>query len=600
MSARTIAVSCLVAAGLLAGCDSATPSSDASIDGVSADTPSTEVAVDASAADSSDASVANDGAADVTPSDVTDVSDAGLRRAWTPVRCAEANEAPLRDGTGPNGSVCTRVGAGLVAPFSGWPNVSGLASPIVYADGAAAAGGNGSPERPYASLADAFGALDASGGTVAARGSFTLSAPVVTRGATVFVGTGASGGTTVTVARGVAAFSVSGAGVSLAVRSIALRYAGGSAADAGVSGVAFSARTEASLSLTDVSIEDAASGVVCDGANLTADSVSVLRASQIAVLITGSGLGRLRRVLVRDGVLQGVRVDGAHLDMRESMVAAQGRQGIQLFHDGSASGGMRDCVAGTVGGSRDCLDRVVSLGNTSAALYLENSRVVEARRVSLSGTRGAPIAGGGTDGDGLLVLDGATVSLDPELSDDPANQGRGSEIVGNSRAGVVAQGAGATLTMHGALVASNGGPGVFAADRAVGREIMASAFVSNGGIGLGATPSASLVSIQCNGIFDTRMALVHTDRGSLMVGDGLSLSSAGMMASVVNNEVTANTRFGVVANETAGVAMGNHGALNGFSGVATYGSMQLFDDGSNHIGGAAPRPTSAPGVLDGM
>lgn len=600
-------LACASTLGLALGCNSTTPPQDV---------PASDRAVtDAAVNDRLDAATPEDAVgsdtaddrqlmSDITPADATPdgvadalggdaASDAGMRRAWSRATCPAANEAPLRDGTGPAGFVCIRVGATPAPAPEGWPSVAGLMSPVVYADGAAAAGGGGTMSSPFASLADAFGALPAAGGSVVARGTFTLAAPLAARGAVTLVGTGPTRGTALTLAHGRAGLSVAGSGNTLAVRGVALRYEGGAASDADV---ALAARDGAALQVTEVSIEDAANGIVAERARVRAESISVLRPTRIGVLLTGNGQGVFRGLLVRDGALQGVRADGAHIDLRDAMVANQGRQGIQVFGNADATGGMSDCTAATPGGARDCFERVVSVGNTSAALYVENARVVEGRRLALSATRLGPTG----DGDGLAVLDGASVAIDAELADDPRNQGRGSELVGNARAGVVVQGTGATVAVRGALIASNGGPGVFLGANAVGRELLASALVGNVGLGVGSTPSASLVSVQCNGIFDTRMGVVVTDRGPLMVGDGLSVSAAAMALDVVANEFTGNARFGAVANEVRGLAARNHGEGNGFSGVARYGTVQLMDDGSNRIGGAAAPPTERPGLVGGL
>lgn len=519
------------------------------------------------------------------------VGDSGMRRTWIPVRCAGENEAPLRDGTGPENVNCTRVGADLTSAPGGWPAATTLRSPVVYVDSTAAPGGDGVMGRPFNSLPDAFSALPASGGSVIARGAFTLSGPLTARGDVILVGTGPTRGTTITIPHGQSGLSIAGSSGALRLRGLSLRYVGGAPSDADV---ALSASGGALLQANEVSIEDAGNGIRADGSTVNAESVSVLRPTRIGVLLT-RGRGVLRRILVRDGLLQGIRADAAHLDLRESMVMNQGRQGVQLFNDADTSGGARDCTTGTTGGSHDCLERVVSIGNTSAALYIENSRTVEARLLSLSATRSGAIM----DGDGLVLANGASVLVDTDLADAPRNQGRGSEIVGNARAGVVAQGLGVSLSIRGALIASNGGPGVFLADNALGREVLASAVVGNVGLGVGSTPSASLVSIQCNGIFDTRMGAVATDRGMLMVGDGLSVSMAGMGVSAVANEFTGNARFGAVANEVGGLASGNYGEGNGFSGVAAYGALRPMDDGTNRIRGAAMPPAERPPLANG-
>ena len=240
-------------------------------------------------------------------------------------------------------------------------------------------------------------------------------------------------------------------------------------------------------------------------------------------------------------------------------------------------------------GALDCLARVSSQGNGRVGLVLQGRRRVEARLVSLSGTR---TVDGSSDGEGAQVRDGATLVFDPSIRADAA-RGMGSLLVGNARVGLLAQGTGVALRLSGAQVNANTGPGVFIAGGARAEVVGYSELRRNGALGLGVTRTGSIAAVQCNGIAETRMAMLATSSGTLsMFGDGLAIDQ-GAGVEVTGNVVSGNARFGAVFQRVAGTFMGNTGAGN-LHGQGVYDSSGLAGGDVQQIMGTTPPPRDAP------
>jgi hypothetical protein len=236
----------------------------------------------------------------------------------------------------------------------------------------------------------------------------------------------------------------------------------------------------------------------------------------------------------------------------------------------------------------ECLDSLALVRNGIAGAFLAGPHVVEARLLHVTGTT---VVTGLAGGDGLVVTTGASLRVDPERTDpDPMRRGRGSRIVGNARAGLLTQGDRATLTVRGALIGSNEGPGVYLAERARAEAIGESTVRDNGALGVGGTRSATVATITCNGIEDTRLAELRTAVGTLSLGDGISLANVAGRTEIVANEINRSGRFALVLVGATARAERNSGVGNAIA-VGRYGSTL---EGTTEGITGAPAPATPP------
>lgn len=505
--------------------------------------------------------------------------------------CPAREDAPLPDGRG--GVTCLRVGADTVAATRAVPALDGLPAPVVHVRGGAV-GGDGSEARPFASLADALSRLTA-GGTIAVhRGDVRIEGVVMVPRGVALVGVGPTVGTMLVVTRGHAGLSVA---QDVQVRDLAIRYEG---SDAREEDAAVEVAAGATVTLRNVRIEGAYEGLRVFG-EVSAERLSVLRAARNGIALRGAAVGRFRSLLVRDGLAQGVSVGPAevlstvagHLHITDGAVLDNGERGV-VFSRAATGVGAAECTTdgpSTAAGELDCFTRVSIERNGIQALAVRGARDVRLRRVSLSGTR---VIGADRDADGLAALDGARVTIDDPESAAMRTPGIGSIIVGNARAGVLAQGAGVQLTVRGARVQSNLGPGVFIAQGASAPVVSFNRVDDNRAVGVAVTRSATIASIQCNGISGTLAApLVTTDGTGAPLGDGLSIVQGGTRVDVSDNTMTANARFGAVFSGASGTVHNNDGAGNLY-GLHAYDSPTLAVTGDNRVGGREAAPTVAP------
>ena len=214
-------------------------------------------------------------------------------------RCADPAQAPIDDSRARNG--CVTVGAsGGAAPgeFADPGTPGALPSPIRYVRAGAAAGGDGSRERPFATLAEAT-AREPTGTLLLARGTHPVDAAARLRGAFAVVGAGV-GVTTLRVTRGRAALEAVGAGQDGLLRGFTVEAtaAGGGGAEA-----AIECRDGAALRGRDLRVRGALVGLRASGldATLDLDGVTVLGAVSVGVASVDGARVRLQRSLVRDG-----------------------------------------------------------------------------------------------------------------------------------------------------------------------------------------------------------------------------------------------------------------------------------------------------------
>lgn len=214
--------------------------------------------------------------------------------------------------------------------------------------------------------------------------------------------------------------------------------------------------------------------------------------------------------------------------------------------------------------------------------------VVEARQVVVQGTRAV-----GRDGDGVYVGSRARLTFDPEMRSD-AVRGFGSQILGNARVGVLVSGQ-AELSLSGARVAYNLGPGVYAQDSAVLGRLGYTWFQQNRGLSVGVTPTGTVRELLSNGITETIPARLATDLGTLDVGDGVSIAGSvmGMMGvAVQQNVVQRNSRFGMLfTGPVTATLMENRVSGNGFP-IGAYNGAVVQGTGYDR----AAQPSAAPGV----
>lgn len=565
--------------------------------------------------------------------------DAGPRPPrYAAPTCPGPFEAPLRLADGAHR--CTRVGP-PDAPAGEWPDVTGAAPPVVFVR--AGASGVGTREAPFGDLGAALAATPAAATVVIARGALPLDAPLaLTRPVTLL---GAGAGATVLQGAGV---RVSAASVTVAVTLAGLTVrldpsAPRPAVEAVGAGVV--------LTLRGVALEGGADGLrALAGATVCAGEVAATGARQRGLVAIGGAALFLRSVVVRGNGEAGVIVDRSHLHLDRSLVANNGRDGVAIRGAlrGEACATDADCAAPSpcagfeftrrcaadfgAGAARRCrsvdlVTDVAALGNAVTGLRASRSPPTAAEaaagmsdailawagpqvlgaRVILAGTRALDGAPGG---DGLYVGPTAAVALDPDVSSDAA-RGLASELVANARAGALVDGdrnaaAGPVppalrqagrLTLGGARVASNLGPGIYVQERAVADRIGYTEVADNVGLGLGVTSGGGVPLMVCNRFVGTRVGVITPEEPTarpFSVGDGASLAQGagtGGRTRIVDSEFGDNGRFGLVfdgydATLDDGARGGNRGAGNAY-GLAVYGAARV--DG-----------TTPPGAIRGL
>lgn len=499
--------------------------------------------------------------------------------------CDAPSTAAIRTGEGVDATRCTPVGAAPAGTEARWADVTDAPAPVVFVD-PSSAGGDGSRERPFPTLAAALGATPRPLTVALSRGEHrvegvNLDASLTLRGAGVAA-------TTVRAA-GRFALSVTGAATRATVSGLTVRSsAPGEGALVEVS--------EATLVLRDVAVEGGGDGLRASDATVEAEGLTLRGATRHGLFATGRGAVALTRFAVTDHGAQGIRLDGPHAHLAVGLVARNGRHGAVLTGAVDATGGRAECFGAIAPGRFDCIDRVSFDGNGVAGLFLAGGRLVEGRRLLVADTRLVTVVGGAA-GDGLAVTDGASIALDPDLRG-VARRGWGSAFVGNARAGVVAQGTGASLALHAALCAANRAGGVILTAGAVAPTVRDSLFESNQFGGLVATPGTVVGVVQCNGIFDSRDGTLQTTAGPVTLGDGLHLNGATGAMRLVDNEVSSSSRFGLLLNAARASAEGNRGTANRY-GVGVYNRATLEGDASAIVGRETV-PPRAPAVVDGL
>lgn len=515
------------------------------------------------------------------------VPDGGV--APRPRICAASDQAPLRVGDG--GFACTMVGAVQQPGNELWPTVpAGAVARFVRPD--ADEGGDGSRERPWRRLGEALRGTPVGVTVVLSRGTHPLSETLTLPGDATVVGVGSDPmrGSVIDAPPGVQLFAVPGAAT---LRALAITHAGTATGDVATVSVAASG----ALRLEDVALRRPAIGVLCAG-RLDAAGLTVLEAGRVGVGLVAGARANLRNVLIRDGQGVGIQADGAHLHLGDALVHENARGGVYLngTTSGDPMGGAASCTVdgpGTTPGPLDCIDHASITCNGIAGLAVSGAggagaaqRAVEVRSVALSGTS-APA--GMPGGDGLVVQDGVSVSLDPGTG----AMGGGSEVVGNARLGVLVQGVGAVLRMRGATVASNAGPGVFVTAAATVQEIRWSEVAFNRGLGVGVATSSSIMSLTDSVVRDTSVgSLPGMSASVVMVGDGVSAAGA-VVGTVARNELSRNERFAAAFSNSSGVVEDNRGSDNRYA-IGAYEVTAAFTERRNvFVRTRAATPASA-------
>ena len=505
--------------------------------------------------------------------------DARSLRVFAPpetTRCA-VDEAPLPDGRGRArvaalGYTCAAVGA--VMPVAGeWPDLAGVTGPVLYVR-AGALDGDGTIAHPLGDLGTALVRAKTPGTTLAlARGTFSVAMPLRLRRDLAVIARGA----TLDVARGTPAFLVGAH--TLELRGLTIRYARTEGPE-DPHNVGIDADTGARVTLRDVAVHGAFWGVRARGALLVAQGLTVAGCGAHGVILDASSVGELDRVTVRECGGSGLVTRDSRLRVSGALIADNRFDGVQIL--GTPAG---------VTGATDCLTDLAALRNGAFAVSVEGPRGVELVGVTLSATRAVSGAGG----DGLFIGSGASATLGRARACTEGHA-RGSEVLGNHRAGVLVDGG--RFEAYGAVLASNRGPGVYVQG---GGALVALGDVrveDVGSLGVATTTGARLGRVDSVTIAGVRAASVATDRGAARVGDGLSVVAPGQGSAVEVTDCTfeSNARFGAVFVRAAARVRGASGAGNRY-GLGAYGALDL--DSTVRVSGDAPPPRDEPEVADG-
>jgi Right handed beta helix region len=464
---------------------------------------------------------------------------------------------------------CVSVGARRTASAALWPAVVPAAERAVYVRKGVAPDGDGSMARPFLDPNTALTRVPDADTLVIARGAYRLTAPLAIGRALRIIGVGAAplddpnAGVSLLVASGLDALSIT-ATAPVSLNGITLVYD----ADA-TRGAALRLARGADVSLSDVAIERAPSGVVADTARLDAVRLTVRTARDVGVDLRGGSI-TLRNALVRAGSGVGLRAVDARVEVEGGAI------------DHNASGGV-SLTANTAAPMAEVdLFRDVSIGcNGLFGVDVHGPRTVTLDGVFIRATTesSSPTA---PRGDGVVASDGAQVRVTE------------SAIVRNRRTGVLATGDGTELRVTVSLIGSNDGPGIFVQSLAAAPSIVGNLVDDNLAIGVGSRLSSSL-SIDNNTITHT---LERLGSGTSVLGmftpfgDGVAISgleaAPGRSVSVTRNHISNSRRYGVaVSDVSAGVVQNNDGTGNALplalvrsDGVSASGNGALQATGS--------------------
>lgn len=481
--------------------------------------------------------------------------DTGVR-VYRLFECMSADEAPFR--TTGAAAECRRVGIDPAAEAMGeFADATGFTMPVYVRAGAS--GGDGSVGSPFGTLAEAAAVIGADA-ILLGRGEHTVAAPVSFAASIAIVGAGANAttlqapaGTAITLAAG---GSVRGLKVVSPAtgENVAIEITGGAA------------------TVEEAAIEGSVFALVATGAtaDLTATNVTIEGAARVGVLARDGARGALDSVLIRDGERYGIVSVDSVLDLASVFVTRHVRDGIAFL-----------------GGGPHTATDVVSSQNGVTGMRVELAAALTARRLVLQGTH---VPDGLVGGDGLWIASGSSVLLDAELPATDASRGLGSALVANERTGAAADGTGTTFSMHGAVVLSNEGPGIFMQQMARSDVLGYALVEDNGALGIGIASGANVAAIPCDVVIKTRMSDLTTTLGTVRLGDGLSITegAVGDSTMVVGNDFSDNARYAAVMSGANVTASMNTGSGNRYPITAWGGTTMI--DATNTVEGARASP----------
>jgi len=479
---------------------------------------------------------------------------------------------------------------------------------VFFVRAGAALGGDGSRSRPFAGL-DAALRTPAGSTIVLARGRHSMEATLTITDERTIVGAGTDDrGTTLDVARGTSGLVVDGSAATLTVAGIKVVYSSSASSSQTerLREIALQARGGARLTLRDVLISGAGiPSVQVDGvgSTLDADQSTVREGRGNGVVLSGGARGLLRRSVAVANVGAGVYVERSHLHVVTGQLADNGAGGIHYREAGDATGGAASCASDdplAESGPRDCLRDVLITCNGISGLYASGARTVELWRSAIVDTR-ATVA---SSGDGLSVLGGARIELDPDLrahaelplSAPEPDLAVGTRILANHRAGIVVSGPGSSLDLRGSAIESNRQGGVIVQDGANLRSVQAARIANNTAVGLAMTETTTVTEITRSHFLATRTGMFRSSRGEILVGDGLSMASAAGMR-VTQSRFEQSGRFGLLLSGVRAEVTDNRGDGNRY-GIGNYNPPA---DGltleRNRILGAEMPPATLPPVV---
>lgn len=227
-----------------------------------------------------------------------------------------------------------------------------------------------------------------------------------------------------------------------------------------------------------------------------------------------------------------------------------------------------------------------------AVALAQPGSLVRATRLIIEGT-GVPHGETGS-GDGLYVGAGARVTLDPNVIREDGGV-PGSLLIANARAGALVDGdrtssdlpsavrTFGTLRASGAVVRSNRGPGMYVQERACVEALSYGEFRDNAVLGLGVTSGGRVPLIQCEHFINTRTGSLVTERGTLQLADGLSMSEGSGSerdTRISASEFSGNAGYGLVLAGFNASLEGVNRARSNVLGVSIFGSTVLGERGN--------------------
>lgn len=504
------------------------------------------------------------------------------------LNCPTELEAPVPNGSALEGVECIPVGS-MAHLTTDWPEeVPGMPfrAPVRYVSPNAPIAGDGSTsEHPLRSVPEALLTLGQGGGTIVlSRGRHAVDQPITLLESVSMQGTGSAEGSDLILSVG-GMVQIQGTGVSL--RDLAV-------IGADIPPPSDAANVEvlsgASAQFEDIRIQGGNVGLRMVGGNLVVRRISVAQTTGDGVVISENAQAILQRAHVHDTGGRGVVSDGSALHLSDSLISRNALAGVSIRGVAANDIGASSC--GSLGepegvGALQCLSKVAIIDNNVVGLAVSGSTssdsgpTVDAQRMFIYGTR---VFNGG--GDGVLVSSHAELRLNSPLRSCTL-QGLGSQIVGNERSGVVAS-AGARISISGARISFNHGPGVFAQDSAVVLQFRFNQLQQNHGWGVGIAPSTFIEEIFCNSVSETLLGRFPVGNVILEVADGVSVSGTPLESSGVlevrQNSIQRNSRYGILfAGRFAVVLRDNQIVDNRFQIGAQNGAM-ITETGSAPIG----------------